>query len=65
MDLSILKDFRLAERHHLQFRTEMLNFINHINLGLPGVQRGNLAFGQIASLSTQPRIIQFGLHYRF
>ena len=64
MDLSILKDFRLAEQHRLQFRTKMLNFINHANFALPNLQRGNPAFGQITG-AAQARVIQFGLHYRF
>jgi hypothetical protein len=68
MDLSILKEFRLtAERHRLQFRAEMLNFLNHANFANPIVTQGNAAFGQITSLypGNQSRIVQFGLHYRF
>lgn len=67
-DLSILKDFKLPwENHFLQFRTEMLNFLNHPNFGLPNQGRGNPAFGRISALidGNQARIIQFGLHYRF
>ncbi|MGH9840448.1 MAG: TonB-dependent receptor domain-containing protein [Blastocatellia bacterium] len=66
-DLSILKDFRIREGHFLQFRTEMLNFPNHPNFGLPNQGRGNPAFGRISGLidGNQARIIQFGLHYRF
>ncbi|MBI1898055.1 MAG: TonB-dependent receptor [Acidobacteria bacterium] len=41
MDLSILKDFRIADVHGLQFRCEMLNFINHANFALPNLSRGN------------------------
>lgn len=47
MDLSILKDFRFAERYGLQWRCEMLNFINRPNFDLPNLQRGNNAFGRI------------------
>jgi len=47
MNLSVLKDFPLREGHRLQFRTEMLNFINKPNFGLPNLLRGNPAFGQI------------------
>jgi hypothetical protein len=66
-DLSILKDFRLREGHRLQFRTEMLNFPNHPNFGLPNQARGNANFGTVRGLGTgnQARIIQFGLHYKF
>jgi hypothetical protein len=66
-DLSILKDFRIREGHALQFRTEMLNFMNHPNFGLPNQGRGAPAFGLIGGLSASggARIIQLGLHYRF
>ncbi len=67
MDLSILKDFPIREGHRVQFRAELLNFINHANFGLPDLNRGSPNFGRI---STQPgandnRIVQLGLHYRF
>ena len=67
MDLSILKDFRIIEKHTLQFRTEMLNFINHANFALPNLLRGNAAFGRITGLidSNQNRIVQFSLYYKF
>jgi hypothetical protein len=67
MDLSILKDFRIAESYTLQFRCEMLNFINHPNFNLPNLNRGNAAFGRITSLidTNQARILQFGLHFKY
>lgn len=67
VDLSLLKDFRITEHHRLEFRFEILNFINHANFGLPNQQRGSPTFGQINSLiaGNQNRIIQFGLHYKF
>ncbi|MBI3681805.1 MAG: TonB-dependent receptor [Acidobacteria bacterium] len=66
-DLSILKDFAIAEGHWLQFRCEMLNFANHASFNLPNQSRGVPAFGTINSLigGNQARITQFGLHYRF
>jgi hypothetical protein len=66
LDLSILKDFRFADRWDLQFRTEILNFINKPNFGLPNLNRGSAAFGRISSLAAgnQARIIQFGLYLK-
>jgi hypothetical protein len=66
-DLSILKDFPITETHRLQFRCEMLNFMNHANFNLPNQSRGVPAFGTVSSLigGNQARIIQLGLHYRF
>jgi hypothetical protein len=67
MDLSILKNFPFGERYNLQFRCEMLNFINNPNFNLPNLNRGNAAFGRITSLidTNQARILQFGLHFKF
>ena len=67
MDISILKEFSMRERHRLEFRTEILNFLNHANFANPNVSQGNAAFGQITSLvpGNQSRIIQLGLHYKF
>ncbi len=67
MDMSILKDFALGERMTLQFRGEMLNFINNPNFNLPNLNRGAPAFGTINSLidTNQARITQFGLHFKF
>jgi hypothetical protein len=67
LNLSMLKDFHIRERHDVQFRAEALNFINHANFALPNVQQGSAAFGTITSLipGNQSRIIQLGLHYRF
>ncbi len=66
-DLSILKDFAIKEGHRLQFRCEMLNFMNRANFDLPNQQRGNPSFGRISTLigGNQARITQLGLHYRF
>jgi hypothetical protein len=67
MDLSVLKDFTVRERHHLQFRLETLNALNHANPGLPNLNRGNANFGRITGLiaGNEARIIQLGLHYKF
>jgi hypothetical protein len=67
MDISILKNFQIAEGHVLQFRAEMLNFPNHANFGTPNTNRGNANFGTITTLApgNQARITQFGLRYSF
>jgi hypothetical protein len=67
MDLSLHKDFRIGERHDIQFRAEALNFLNTPSFALPEVRRGNPNFGRITSLvpGNQARIIQIALHYAF
>ncbi len=66
-DLAILKSFQIREQHRLQFRAEMMNFINHANFALPNQNRGVANFGRISALANgnQARIIQLGLHYKF
>ncbi|MBI3683670.1 MAG: TonB-dependent receptor [Acidobacteria bacterium] len=67
MDLSILKDMRFFEKYTLQFRCEMLNFINRPNFSLTNLSRGSNAFGRITDLAdgNQARIVQFALHFKF
>ena len=70
VDFSLLKDFRLAERHSLQFRMEMFNAPNHPAWGRPSANWGNqnavasTSFGRIRS-TIQLRQIQFALKYYF
>ena len=67
MDISLLRDFRIGERHRLQFRGESLNFLNRPNFANPVIARGNAAFGRITGLQpgNQNRIVQLGLRYSF
>ena len=66
-DLSVLKAVQIREQHRLQFRLEMLNWLNRANFNLPAQSRGVANFGRINSLigGNQARIIQLGLHYKF
>ncbi len=70
VDFSTMKDFRIHEKHFLQFRMEMFNAPNHPAWGRPSANWGtqgvspNVAFGRIRSTS-QLRQIQFALKYHF
>ncbi len=63
-DLGIFKNFRITERRQLQFRCEMFNAFNFVNLSGPEVRITRATFGQIRSAES-PRIFQFGLKYIF
>jgi len=63
-DLSILRNFRLAEGKTVQFRGEFLNATNHTNFGAPGSTLGGPGFGIIAGAGAA-RSIQFGLRFVF
>jgi hypothetical protein len=72
-DFSMIKDFHVTERQALQFRMEMFNAPNHVELGSPNSSWGNsnpapaapsASFGQDHSAATM-RQIQFALKYNF
>ncbi len=71
-DVVASKNFRFLEQHNLQFRAEMFNFFNHVNLGAPGlnIQAPNtfgriLTSSQAAGHESGQRIIQLALKYSF
>ena len=64
-DLSIFKNTRLTEGMNLQFRTEMFNALNHVNLNNPATSVSNRStFGTITGAASA-RIIQLGLKLVF
>jgi hypothetical protein len=68
-DVSTIKDFHIAERQTLQFRMEMFNAPNHVELGNPGTGWGSsnvlpqATFGTITSTIASMRHMQFALKY--
>lgn len=72
IDFSTIKDFRITERQALQFRMEMFNAPNHVELGTPAANWGGSSgvappsnFGSITSTRANMRQIQFALKYNF
>jgi len=70
VDFSVFKNIAVSERVNLQFRSEFFNLPNHMNLGAPNATVFSGAaysptVGQITSLATTPRQIQFGLKLIF
>jgi hypothetical protein len=68
-DLSLLKEFPISEKRHVEFRSEFFNIANHANFlfAAPGPQNSNNAtvlgtpsFGYVTA-ARAPRQIQFGL----
>ncbi len=64
LDLGVMKNFRVRESHQVQFRWEMFNAPNHVNLGLPTTQIGLPTTGRILSAGTA-RQMQLALKYVF
>ena len=62
-DLAVSRSFALGGRR-LQFRWEIFNVINHVNLNAPVTALNNSNFGRILTAG-DPRIMQFALKFEF
>jgi hypothetical protein len=66
LDLSLFKQFHLAERFTLEFRTESFNLTNTPNFGIPAAALGASNFGIISdTANAQARQLQFALKLLF
>ena len=64
LNLSLYRNFAVRERSHLQLRWEVFNSLNHANFNQPVYFINTPNAGTITS-ATDPRLIQFGVHYSF
>jgi hypothetical protein len=64
LDFSVLRNFRITERVHLEFRGEFFNALNHTNLANPGAVFGSPTFGVISSAGPA-RQIEIGTRILF
>jgi hypothetical protein len=64
LDLSMLKNWRLAEARQLQFRFEAFNVTNHANFGVPVNDLVSPNFGRILEAGS-PRVFQAALKFLF
>src|SRR5579875_1226705 len=66
-DISLMKQFKMTERHNLLFRAEFFNTFNHPQFANPGTTAISTpsTFGQITAVSVNPRIMQLALKYSF
>ncbi|HLK21525.1 MAG TPA: TonB-dependent receptor [Bryobacteraceae bacterium] len=65
LNLSLSKEFTLAEAKTLEFRWENFNALNHVNLGTPNSTVDVSGAGQITNTANPMRQMQLGLHFRF
>ncbi len=64
LDFSLAKNFKISERAKLQFRADMLNAFNHVDLINVSTNISNSNFGQLVG-ATDSRRIQFHLRFSF
>jgi hypothetical protein len=66
MDLSLVKRFKISERHVVHFRAEAYNLLNNPNFGGLGTSIATPAsFGKLSSTINAARIYQMALRYEF
>ena len=64
-DLSMVREFRMAERRNLQVRGEAFNVFNNVRFNVPAITLNNSAlFGNITA-AQDPRILQLALKLNF
>lgn len=64
LDLSVIKQFSIYDRR-LSFRTDIFNFINRANFGIPVRLLEAPGFGKATGTVTPGRRVQFALKYEF
>jgi hypothetical protein len=66
-DFSLIKNFKLTERHRLRFAVDFFNIWNHPVFSNPAFTdvESPSNFGQIISMENNPRILQFSLRWAF
>jgi outer membrane receptor protein involved in Fe transport len=64
-DFSIMKNIPIREGQRAEFRAEFFNLFNNVNFANPVNIQSSYNFGQIATTTTGPRVVQFALKYEF
>lgn len=69
-NFSLLKEISFTERHKLEFHADMFNILNHPNFYITDQNVNNNNFGRFAGQNytndgVGPRLMQFGLYYKF
>ena len=65
LDLSLLKNVAIGGVRALQFRLELYNALNRVNLGNPNTTVTSSAFGTIAAQNGLPRQLQIAARLSF
>jgi hypothetical protein len=64
LDVSLMKEFKIGERHEFRLRMDAFNAPNHPNFWTGDQNVNSSLFGVVAA-AFDSRIMQFGLRYKF
>lgn len=64
-DFSIAKAVPITETHRIELRMDAFNALNNAFFGSNDQLINSTAFGRMTFVQNNPRVLQFGLHYRF
>jgi hypothetical protein len=65
MDMSLMKKVDITEKMNVELRADAFNVLNHATFYTGDQNINSTNFGVIGSMFYQPRIMQFGLLFRF
>jgi Carboxypeptidase regulatory-like domain/TonB-dependent Receptor Plug Domain len=65
IDLTAGKEFHITESQGVEFRADFFNAFNFASYNYPDANISDSSFGQITDTRSQPRIVQFSVHYSF
>lgn len=65
IDTSLSKSVKFGDRQSLELRMDAFNVLNHATFYVGDQNINSTTFGVISSMLYSPRLMQFGLHYRF
>jgi hypothetical protein len=65
IDMSMIKTVNITEHQNVEFRADAFNAVNHATFWVGDQNINSTTFGVISSTFNTPRIMQFGLYYRF
>ncbi|MEK7404155.1 MAG: hypothetical protein AAB225_03525, partial [Acidobacteriota bacterium] len=64
IDFGVVKNITVREGYRVQFRTEIFNLFNRVNLGNPNANQSAATFATITSAGS-PRVIQMALKFQY
>ena len=64
-DLSVIKSINFTERHRAELRMDAHNALNHATFWSGEQDINSQTFGVISNTFYAPRVLQFGLYYKF